>query len=152
MFATTQNFYKWYYTISTKLAISFLSKKIFVTTDKKTNKIRNYSKSRNTDSIGIVTGLLFTDRELGCIISFCSFPTASRIALINLVVDIYIQVSRWWMIIFWSLRWHRFPARLLVPVHVIVYVTRCVVTHTTPYAYVPLHAGSESFLPRLIRT
>lgn len=38
----------------------------------------------------------------------------------------------WWMIIISSSRWFWCPSRFLVPVHVIIYVTRAAILHTTP--------------------
>lgn len=44
-----------------------------------------------------------------------------------------------------------FPTRFLIPIHIIVYMTWCVILHTAPNAYIPLDTVPELFFPCLLQ-
>jgi hypothetical protein len=54
-----------------------------------------------------------------------------------------------WVVILCGLWWHRFPIGFLVPVHVIVYMSRIVIFNTAPYTNITFHAIPKFLLSSL---
>lgn len=73
------------------------------------------------------------------------FPSCLRIILIES------NTSPRRMIVFCRVGSYCFPTRFLIPIHIIVYVTWCVILHATPNAYIPLHTIPELLFPCLIQ-